>query len=181
MNSHIAFIKMIFNLIDKQRAGVIIKMECLNNLYLEDNILKELGFSSTEHFVNVLNNFETEQEGIMTEKEFISFLLSQSGMLQENENINDNINEYNNENHDTYHELETEQHVVKQYNSDNLKNELNEDSKEIRIYNNKLSRDLKSKISHSNQSKKGENKDGRIKVSYKDFKDFTNLYKTKGK
>ena len=154
MNSHIAFIKMIFNLIDRERAGFIVKMDCLNNLHLENNILTELGFSSSEHFVNILNNFQTEQEGIMTEKEFIAFLLSQSQLAGEDGNINDNINEFNNE---VNYEKEIEdQH---QYNTENHYtggNELGENSKEIRTFNNKLTKELKSKISNSQPSvKKG--------------------------
>jgi Ca2+-binding EF-hand superfamily protein len=187
MNSHIAFIKMIFSLIDKQRAGEIVKIDCLNNLQLDNNIIIDLGFNSPEHFANVLNDFPTDQEGIMTEKEFIAFLLSQSNIAGENAN-NEYDNEFNNGQNqdkdmeaDTYRQYNTEHHVTGM-------NDLNENSKDINTYNNRLTKDIGSKITNSRMSagNKGNQafkieKDNRIKVSYKDFKDFTNQYKTKCK
>lgn len=152
MNSHIAFIKMIFNLIDKQRSGQIIKMDCLNNLQLENNIIIDLGFNSPEHFVSVLNDFPTEQEGIMTEKEFIAFLLSQSNIAGENGNIEDNINEFN---YVQNQDKDMEADSYRQYNTENpatVMNELNENSKEINTYNNRLTKDIGSKISNSRMS-----------------------------
>jgi hypothetical protein len=179
MNSHIAFIKMIFNLIDKERAGYIVKMDCINTLHFDSNILTDLGFTSSEHFVNILNNFQTEQEGIMTEKEFIAFLLCQSELAGEEGNLNENINEFNND----HLNGEDDKGTPQAYNTDNpytAGNELGENSKEVKTFNNKLTKDLRSKISSSQAGgKKEKEKDSRIKVSYKDFKDFTNLYKTR--
>ncbi len=152
MNSHIAFIKMIFSLIDKQRAGQIVKIDCLNNLQLENNIIIDLGFNSPEHFVNVLNDFPTDQEGIMTEKEFIAFLLSQSNLAAENANIEDNINEFN---YAHNQDKEMEEDTYRQFNTENHAtgmNDLNENSKEINTYNNKLTKDIGSKITNSRMS-----------------------------
>ena len=94
---------MIFSLIDKKREGFIIKLDCAQYLDLDSNVLEELGFQTTENFVECLKQFPTKDQGIMTENEFISFLLSQSKFSVINEELmNQNIeinyeNEINND------------------------------------------------------------------------------------
>jgi len=165
MNSHVAFIKVIFGLLDKQKAGHIVKIDCLNSLHFDQEILTDLGFASPEEFASILTGFETQTPGIMTEKEFIAFILCQQTV---NEGENAENNEWNNldvEEHENVQELVT---------ADN--NELAENSKEIGQYNKKLSNNFKSKITKTQSAIK----DKRIKVAYKDFKEFTNQYKSKG-
>ena len=144
VNSQVAFIKMIFNLIDKQKVGHIVKIECLNNLHFDDDILTELGFTSNGQFVNILSSFETEKEGVMTEKEFITFLLSQ----QPNQDQNLDQNDY---------EVQTESNDMmnqKDYVTDKEGGyDLDENSKEIKSYNKNLTKDIKT----TKSGKKGKN------------------------
>jgi hypothetical protein len=52
LNSHIAFIKVIFNILRKGEEYVA-KDDIINNMKLEENILQDLGFDNYEEFNHV--------------------------------------------------------------------------------------------------------------------------------
>lgn len=83
--SFIAFIKMIYAMLDKEKKGTISKNAILNELYLDDKILQDLGFESHEQFINSLNNYEPEdkEQGELNEKDFVQFLLGECDFKDE--------------------------------------------------------------------------------------------------
>jgi hypothetical protein len=58
LNSHIAFIKLIFNILKKE-DNYVLKQDVVNNMKLEENILLDLGFDNFEEF-NHVNFFNVE-------------------------------------------------------------------------------------------------------------------------
>jgi hypothetical protein len=78
IKSNLAFIKLIFNLLDSQKQGKVSKNLIINNLNLEEDILKELGFSGITEFLNGIHDIPTQEKDFMTENELKAFLLSRS-------------------------------------------------------------------------------------------------------
>jgi len=76
ISAHIAFIKLIFNLLDKGKVGEVKKIDLIRDLNLDQNILHDLGFESEETLLNSLKDNKTSKEGYVNEDEFIQFLLS---------------------------------------------------------------------------------------------------------
>jgi hypothetical protein len=83
MNSHLAFIKLIFNLLDKEKKGIVDKELIARDLNLEENILNDLGFENLQTFKQGLDTFPTQIQGYMSEKELIALLLSRSELADE--------------------------------------------------------------------------------------------------
>jgi len=76
VGSHVAFIKLIFNLLDKAKVGEVKKIDLIRDLKLDHKILRDLGFESEDVFLSCLCDNETSKEGYVNEDEFIQFLLS---------------------------------------------------------------------------------------------------------
>ena len=103
MNSHLAFGKLIFQLIDKSKSGSVAKVELLNELELDENILFDLGFESQEDLIQKLQEYKSEKEGFLDEQEFIAFLLSRSDLNEEYlENYRNNYVEANMQDENNY-------------------------------------------------------------------------------
>ena len=83
--SFIAFIKMIFAMLDKEKKGTISKTAILNELCLEDKIIQDLGFESHDVFVNLLNQYvpQNKEQNELDEKDFVQFLLSECDFKDE--------------------------------------------------------------------------------------------------
>ena len=106
LSSFVAFIKMIFNMLNKNRNGKVSKEEIINNMILEDKILQDLGFNDYEDFKNTLTNFVPESDdfnesnndnnnNFLSENDFIRFLLIKSDLSSE---VNSYLNTMNNTN-----------------------------------------------------------------------------------
>ena len=104
LSSFVAFIKMIFNMLNKNRNGKVSKEEIINNMILEDKILQDLGFNDYEDFKNTLTNFVPESDdfnesnndnnnNFLSENDFIRFLLIKSDLSSE---VNSYLNTMNN-------------------------------------------------------------------------------------
>ena len=85
LNSFIAFIKMIFAMLDKEKKGLISKETIENEIDLDDKILQDLGFENSEQFKEILKIFKPVglDNNLLNEKDFIYFLLSQSDLKNE--------------------------------------------------------------------------------------------------
>ena len=103
LSSFVAFIKMIFNMLNKNRNGKVSKEEIINNMILEDKILQDLGFNDYEDFKNTLTNFVPESDdfnesnndnnnNFLSENDFIRFLLIKSDLSSE---VNSYLNTMN--------------------------------------------------------------------------------------
>jgi len=77
-NSHLAFIRMIFHLLDYDKQGVLSKDNFQKSLGLDPKILEELGFESEQEFLDGLLSFQTSDQSQITEEEFVGYLLSRS-------------------------------------------------------------------------------------------------------
>ena len=114
LSSFVAFIKMIFNMLNKNKNGKVSKEEIINNMILDDKILQDLGFNDYEDFKNTLiefipeneedfnnnnNNLDSNENNIETnnnnlsENDFIRFLLIKSDLSSE---VNSYLNTINN-------------------------------------------------------------------------------------
>ena len=106
MSSHLAFGKLIFQLLDKSKCGSVAKIELLKELDLDEYILLDLGFDNQENLIENLQSFKTEKEGFLEEQEFIAFLLSRSDLneefLENFKNNNLELDEGNNLNENNY-------------------------------------------------------------------------------
>jgi hypothetical protein len=54
VNSHLAFTKLIFNLLNKDKTGYIYKDDIINNMKLDEGIFNDLGFENEELFMEVI-------------------------------------------------------------------------------------------------------------------------------
>lgn len=112
LNSHLAFGKLIFQLLDKSKSGSVPKVDLLKELELDEIILADLGFESQEDLVHKLQDFKSEKEGYLDEQEFIAFLLSRSDLNEEylenyrNNNTDGNMHEENNYDFDAAADME---------------------------------------------------------------------------
>ncbi len=103
MNSHLAFGKLIFQLLDKNKKGLVSKLELLKELELDDNILFDLGFENQQNLFQKLQEYKTEKEGYLDEQEFIAFLLSRSDLNEEYlENYRNNFADSNMKDENNY-------------------------------------------------------------------------------
>jgi len=103
MNSHLAFGKLIFQLMDKNKTGKIAKDDLLRELELDEYILFDLGFESQEHLIEKLQEYKTVEEEFLDEQEFIAFLLSRSEMNEEYlENYRNNYHDGNMQEENNY-------------------------------------------------------------------------------
>ena len=85
LSSFIAFAKLVFALLDKDKNGFITKEYIVSNVTLDDKILQDLGFQNQDNFKQLLLN--SGKGEIITENDFINILLGQSGLLDEYKNI----------------------------------------------------------------------------------------------
>jgi hypothetical protein len=217
VNSHLAFTKLIFNLLNKDKSGYVYKEDIIKNMKLDEGIFNDLGFESEQMFIEELNNFQTEKVGWFAEHELTGFLLSHSDVGEEylmnyqnhNENRFIDENDYNFDNNaDHYHADEDHQfaqtevrhrhydgnddedidynlnkhtNFLKHYSTHERLDKMKESfshsleraksKKNIGTYNSNLTGELKKKIV---------NKDSKdIKISYKDYLEFLNNYKSK--
>lgn len=194
MNSHLAFIKLIYKLLDKEKTGQVIKNEILNNMNLEENILRDLGFNSESEFKEGILQFPTSTPDYLTEQELIGFLLSRSELADQylnnlKNNIEDNNmqfeNDYNfeaKENPPTdaleevYPGMDNHRMDFLNYNSTEERlDKLRESSKtrSVKDFNRSLTSKLKEKINNPAIKSK-------VNVKYQDYRDFLNKYRTKG-
>ena len=129
MNSRIAFIKLIFNLIDKDKKGSLPVSDVLKEMKLDEQILNDLGYLNEEEFFNLLENFPTERQNYITEQELVAFLLSRSDSAEEylykykNNMEKANMRE---ENDFQFNNYEYE-HRAEEYEMENQKNEEEEE------------------------------------------------------
>ena len=125
LSSFVAFIKMIFNMLNKNKNGKVSKEEIINNMILDDKILQDLGFNDYEDFKNTLiefvpeneedfnnnnNNLDSNENNIETnnnnnnnlsENDFIRFLLIKSDLSSEVNSYLNTMNNYNYNNNNT--------------------------------------------------------------------------------
>ena len=82
LNSFIAFIKMIYAMLDKDKKKLISKQQIQEEIDLDDRILQDLGFENSNQFKEILMKFEPEdkENDLLNERDFIYFLLSQSDL-----------------------------------------------------------------------------------------------------
>ena len=85
LSSFVAFAKLVFALLDKDKNGFITKEYIVSNVTLDDKILQDLGFQNQDNFKQLLLN--SGKGEMITEKDFITILLGQSGLLDEYKNI----------------------------------------------------------------------------------------------
>ena len=85
LNSFIAFIKMIYAMLDKDKKKLISKQQIQEEIDLDDRILQDLGFENSNQFKEILMKFEPEdkENDLLNERDFIYFLLSQSDLKNE--------------------------------------------------------------------------------------------------
>jgi hypothetical protein len=96
MNSHLAFGKLIFKLLDKEKKGIVAKLDFFREMDLDEQILNDLGFFTEENLMDCLKIFKSEKEDFLNEQEFIAFLLSRSELNEEYlENYRNNNEEGN--------------------------------------------------------------------------------------
>ena len=80
VSSFIAFAKLVFALLDKDKNGFITKDYIVSNVSLDDKILQDLGFENQENFKELLLNSGKNDK--ITENDFINILLGQSGLIE---------------------------------------------------------------------------------------------------
>ena len=80
ISSFVAFAKLVFSLLDKDKNGFITKDYIVSNVSLDDKILQDLGFESQENFKNLLLNAGKNDK--ITENDFVKILLAQSGLIE---------------------------------------------------------------------------------------------------
>jgi len=192
MNSHLAFIKLIYNLLDKERTGSIKKEIISKETNIDEKIILNLGFNTKEDFIDSLLRFPTAEENHMNEQELIAFFLSRSDIgelfLENFRNNREETNlraennyEFNNYNYEIFQDLEKEPELDSHkmdflnYESteerlDKLKESLNKNYK-IKEYNKNLTTKLKRKIDSNNKNSK-------VNISYKDYTSFLRKYKS---
>ncbi len=99
-NSFVAFAKLVFSLLDKDKNGFITKEYIISNVSLDDKILQDLGFDNQDNFKQLLLN--SGKNNIISEKDFINILLGQTGLLDDYKstfnvsNINASTSSYGN-------------------------------------------------------------------------------------
>lgn len=76
VNSQVVFLNMIYDLINKEKAPSITKLQVMTSINFEEGIIKELGFSDKSQFIRLIKVFQTDLEGYFTREEFIRFMLS---------------------------------------------------------------------------------------------------------
>ena len=85
INSFVAFAKLVFSLLDKEKNGFITKDFIISNISLDDKILQDLGFDNQDHFKQLLIN--SGKNDNITEKDFINILLGQTGVWDDYKDI----------------------------------------------------------------------------------------------
>lgn len=81
ISSFVAFAKLVFSLLDKDKNGFLTKDYIISNVNLDDRILQDLGFQNQNHFKQLLIN--SVKNDNITEKDFVNFLLGQTGVWDE--------------------------------------------------------------------------------------------------
>ena len=89
ISSFIAFAKLVFSLLDKDKNGFITKEYIVSNVSLDDKILQDLGFENQDNFKEILLNSVKSDK--ISENDFINILLGQSGLLIEIYNQNSSL------------------------------------------------------------------------------------------
>ena len=203
MNSHLAFIKLIYNLLDKEKKGTVAKQDILDNMNLEEKILKDLGFNKIEAFNKALTDFKTDYDGVMTEQELTAFLLSRSDLAEEylfnyinyneegnmkeenNYDFNNNVNPYI-DGEEYYPGMNTHTMDFLNYQSTGERLEKLKESLSISHHESKKNIDSKQISTKEHNSKltsslknKINNSKGKVTVSYKDYQDFLDKYQKK--
>ena len=89
ISSFIAFAKLAFSLLDKDKNGFITKEYIVSNVSLDDKILQDLGFENQDNFKEILLNSVKSDK--ISENDFINILLGQSGLLIEIYNQNSSL------------------------------------------------------------------------------------------
>ena len=85
ISSFIAFAKLVFAILDKDKNGFITKDYLVSNVSLDDKILQDLGFENLDNFKQLLINSGKSQN--ITERDFVNILLGQSGILDDYNNL----------------------------------------------------------------------------------------------
>ena len=96
--SFIAFIKMIYAMLDKDKKGLIHKEDVLKGMFLDEKIIQDLGFESNEQFITLLDNYEPQNKSdmnMLNEYDFVMFLLSQCDFKDDIQFYLNNIKEGN--------------------------------------------------------------------------------------
>ena len=89
ISSFIAFAKLVFSLLGKDKNGFITKEYIVSNVSLDDKILQDLGFENQDNFKEILLNSVKSDK--ISENDFINILLGQSGLLIEIYNQNSSL------------------------------------------------------------------------------------------
>lgn len=200
INSHIAFIKLIFSLIDKDNKGYILKQDFLKDMKLEDQILSDLGFESDVEFIDLLQKFQTDEEGYLAEHELIAFLLSRSQLgevylqdMKNHYNMEEEVNTGANNNYYVEHnkdeiidDEDMDDPEIRMNHYDFLKSQNTEDRLQKVKESLSKSRDHYSKKNDNLKNSfiknviKPNNKDiFKVRVAYKDYANFLTKYKSK--
>ena len=85
ISAYIAFAKLVFSLLDKDKNGFITKDYIISNVSLDDKILQDLGFQNLDNFKQLLVNSGKSEN--ITESDFVNILLGQSGILEDYKNM----------------------------------------------------------------------------------------------
>lgn len=170
LNSHLAFIKLVFSFLDKDKKGAVSKKEILEKLKLEENILKDLGFENEGDFQEGLKAFPSQMEDNMNEQETIAFLISRTELAEDYlENFRNHREETKMREENNY-DFGVDMGEMDKYTEQNPL-----DNPSLKEYNRDLTINLRDKISQSNR-----NLNFKIEVKYKDYSDFLTKYQTQG-
>lgn len=185
MNSHLAFIKLIYKLLDKESTGSISKNLISNEINLDQQILVDLGFESEVEFRNALIQFPTLDENSLNEEELIAFFLSRSELAEEYlENFKRNIKEADmkNENENIDINDQSDEEDLKKINfleGDSTIERLNKLRESLNFKNSKSKTKIKEyNKSLTNKLKHKINKNEKVNIAYEDYKNFLRKYKS---
>ena len=89
-NKNEQFMRLIFGMLTKNEDGEVPKNKIISEMKLDENSIKELGFTNKNEFENKLTNFPSKNPKYMTEEEFYSFILQKKEFSQINSNSNNN-------------------------------------------------------------------------------------------
>ncbi|MCQ2819311.1 MAG: protein FAM161B, partial [archaeon] len=90
LQSFVAFSKMIFALIDKNKSKIVSKEDVIQGIALDNQILQDLGFESSDNFIMLISIYEplqSQKKDELTESDFIMFLLSKTDFKDEVYNL----------------------------------------------------------------------------------------------
>ena len=177
--SNLAFIKMIFNILDVYNEKSLKKLNLESNLNLEEKVLTDLGFLNEEDFIENMKLYKTSKEGEFSEEEFCAFLMSRSDY--NNDYSVDNYNKINYEANLENNKFNETNNINKCHSLNNFNN-TNYIDNNFPIYKNGIGYNLTNKYNISKSAQfmmnlKRSIVNQKLKISYNEYKDFIKGYK----